>query len=183
MAKNSARKNFHCDPSTFLNSVQVHNSVIRQQAQATAQRNLLAEEKKFKANCCITAMTASIKNVRNMHRPCFLDLANAFGSVSPSAHPRKLKAFVSTPDWSTDSFTVQRGVFRGDRLSPVTIPLCFDPLIKLATQHPSKGYVPCIPVPDSSHFHPSMPPSTCYEMMNPPQSRQDGTNARCQPTW
>ena len=104
----------------------------------------------------------------------FLDLANAFGSVShqficdmlvhaqlPTPVVRylqdlysKLQAFVSTPDWCTDTFAVQRGVFQGDTLSPIIFLLCFDPVIKLATQDPSKGYVPSITIPDSE----SLPP-------------------------
>lgn len=94
-----------------------------------------------------------------------------------------------SPDWCTDTFTVQCGVlFQGDTLSPIIFLLCLDlEEIKLASQHPSKGYINQSINQSIYHtslyqtlsdFHPSMPPSTCYGMREPLRSRQDGTNAR-----
>ena len=257
LAKNSARKNLHRDPSTFFNSVRVHNKIIRQQAWITAQRNLLAEEKKFRANrfdfarpvcqgqdqnnptfsasecythfsnqfsnanCTYTCLPyimpisvegpfdcspvlprhvkAALKRCSSNSKPgangisyyhlknlpcTHLFLASLYSKVlllSNAAPPSwcmgkivlthkdgpnssvvgylqdlysKLQAFVLTPDWCTDTFAVQRGVFQGDTLSPIIFLLCFDPVIKLATQHSSKGYVPSITIPDSE----SLPP-------------------------
>jgi hypothetical protein len=131
----------------------------------------------------IASLTALIENARSVHSPLFvtfLDLANAFGSVShqfihdmltliqlPASITgylhnlySKLQAFVSTPLWNTDTFAIQRGVFQGDTISPIIFLLCFEPLVKLATQDPSKGYVPRIAIPGSD----SLPPvgSTIY---------------------
>ena len=141
----------------------------------------------------VASMSAIIENARNMQCPLyitFLDLANAFGSISHQlindmlVHIQlpasiigylkdlysKLQAFVSTPDWNTDTFSIQRGVFQGDTISPIIFLLCFEPLVKLASQYPSKGYVPRIPIPDSE----SLPPvdSTIYLFWDEEQSSE-----------
>ena len=88
----------------------------------------------------IASMTANIENARSMQYSLhitFLNLADAFGSISHQlihdmltqiqlpppvvqhlgdVHS-KLQAFVSTPDWNTDVFAIQRGVFQGDTIS------------------------------------------------------------------
>jgi hypothetical protein len=91
----------------------------------------------------------------------------------------KLQAFVSTPDWNTDTFAIQRGVFQGDTISPIIFLLCFiDPLVKFATQDPSKGYTPHIPIPDSE----SLPPvnSTIYLLWGEEPSSEPVGWYKCQ---
>ena len=131
----------------------------------------------------MASMTAIIENARSMQcslHITFLDLANAFRSISHQlthdmlTHIQlpppvlqylgdvysKIQAFVSTPDWNTDTFASHLWVFQGDTISPITFLHCFDPLVKLANQHSSRGHVPHIPIPDSE----SLPPvdSTIY---------------------
>ena len=121
----------------------------------------------------MASMTAITENARSMQCSLyitFLHLANGFGSISHQlihdmlTHIQlpppvlqylgdmysKLKAFVSTPDRNTDAFAIQ----------PIIFLLCFDPLVRLANQHTSRGYVPHIHIPDSE----SQPPidSTVY---------------------
>ena len=164
-------KIFHKILASRLEAFLKKNSII----DTTAQKGFLTSMNGVMEH--IAATTAIIENARSTQCPLyitFLDLANAFGSVSHQfihdmlVHAQlpspvvgylqdlysKLQAFVSTPDWCTDTFAVQRGVFQGDTLSPIIFLLCFDPVIKLATQHPSKGYVPSITIPDSE----SLPP-------------------------
>ena len=131
----------------------------------------------------MASMTAIIENARSMKCSLyiiFLDLANGFGSISHQlthdmlTHIQlpppvvqylgdvfsKLQVFVSTPDWNTDAFASHLWVFQGDTISPITFLHCFDPLVKLANQHSSRGHVPHTPIPDSG----SLPPvdSTIY---------------------
>ena len=98
LAKNSARKNFHRDPSTFLNSVRVHNKVIRQQAWITAQRNLLTEEKKFKANCFDFARTVCQGQDQNnptfSASECYTHFSNQLSNASST--------YTCLPPWVVD---------------------------------------------------------------------------------
>ena len=80
----------------------------------------------------------------------FIDLRNAFGSVSHdyiqdileyvqlpkevqeyiSAFYGKLSAYIATKDWKTPRFSIERGVFQGDTLSPLIFLLAFNPIIE-----------------------------------------------------
>ena len=99
----------------------------------------------------------------------FLDLRNAFGSVShnlifdvlnhikiPSfirsyivSAYSQLSAFVNTKSWSTPSFPITRGVFQGDTMSPIIFLLTFNPIIQFATRLQCPGFFFRIPIPDS----------------------------------
>ena len=48
----------------------------------------------------------------------------------------KLQVFVSTPDWNTDALCL---CLSGRHHLTHHFPLCFDPLVKLANQHPLEG--------------------------------------------
>ena len=82
----------------------------------------------------------------------FLDLKNAFGSVShrlifdmlnivkvPNFFSCYVESFyslllvvISTKNWETEPIPFQRGVFQGDTQSPIIFLLAFNPLLKLA---------------------------------------------------
>jgi len=104
----------------------------------------------------------------------FLDLSNAFGSVShllirdilhhiqlPTEFTTyvinsyaQLAGCVKTKRWSTPNFKIQRGVFQGDTLSPLIFLLAFNPLIELCNTLSSCGFSLKLPVPDSSGLPP-----------------------------
>ena len=93
----------------------------------------------------------------------FLDLKNAFGSVShqlifdmwkavrvPSAFFHYIHSVILLPTicdyitskvWETDAIPFRHGVFQGDTLSPIMILLVFNPILKLAESlNQSCGY-------------------------------------------
>ena len=99
----------------------------------------------------------------------FIDLRNAFlhhikvpPELSLYIHNlySNLSAFISTKQWITDMFPIERGVFQGDTLSPLIFLLCFNPIFKLAQSLQGKGFSLHLPVPSSeglppvgSHFY------------------------------
>ena len=105
----------------------------------------------------------------------FLDLRNAFGSVShllirdifhyvqlPSEFTTyvtnsysQLVGSVKTKKWRTPNFEIQRGVLQGDTLSPLIFLLAFNPLIELCNRLPSCGFNLRLPVPNSSGLPPT----------------------------
>ena len=65
-----------------------------------------------------------------------------------------LSAFISTKQWITHTFPIQRGVFQGDTLSPLIFLLCFNPILKLAQSLQGKGFSLHLPVPSSEDLPP-----------------------------
>ena len=108
----------------------------------------------------------------------FLDLKNAFGSVPHALildmlqHIRlpsemisyvadcysKLQAKVSTENWQTSHFPVQRGIFQGDTLSPLLFLIAFQPILHLAASLEMEGYQLLLPIPESE----GLPPPDSY---------------------
>ena len=103
----------------------------------------------------VFAVQSIISNAQEHSLPfvmSFVDLWNAFGSISHSyindiIHFVKLppppeftnyvnnlysslSAQISTKDWITESFPIQRGVFQGDTLSPLLFLIAFNPMIQ-----------------------------------------------------
>ena len=90
----------------------------------------------------------------------FLDLKNAFGSVSHqliadmldhvgvpmqlgsyiSSAYSQLSAYVVSKKWSTPTFSIHRGVFQGDTLSPLIFLIAFNPIIQLAQSLSTLGF-------------------------------------------
>ena len=128
----------------------------------------------------IFTVSAIVQNAIQLRLPLamtFLDLANAFGSISHDlildmiSHCRlpqeisayilslysKLTAYVKTKDWSTDKFVISRGVFQGDTLSPIIFLIAFNPIIQLAQSLPTCGFQ--LRIPNSS---PETPKTNSY---------------------
>ena len=98
----------------------------------------------------------------------FLDLKNAFGSVSHQlivdmldhvGVPRQLRsyitsaylqlsAYVVSKKWSTPIFSIHKGVFQGDTLSPLIFLIAFNPIIQLAQSLSTLGFH--LRLPDSN---------------------------------
>ena len=120
----------------------------------------------------IFAVTSIIEHAKSNGMPVsmsFLDLRNAFGSVSHQLihdilfHIKvptsirsyvasvysQLNAFVSTKLWSTSSFNITRGVFQGDTMSPIIFLLSFNPIIQLAQRLQCPGFIFKLPIADS----------------------------------
>ena len=90
----------------------------------------------------------------------FVNLENIFGSISHQlildmmTHCRippeitnyivslysNLTGYVKTRKWSTDVFTIGKGVFQGDTLSPLIFLVAFNPIIQLAESLPTCGF-------------------------------------------
>ena len=90
----------------------------------------------------------------------FLDLENAFESIPHALIMDMLKyirlttevtsyvadlyskfqAIVSTKEWNTNCFTIQRGIFQGDTLSPLPFLVAFQPVLYLANSLEAEGY-------------------------------------------
>ena len=110
----------------------------------------------------IFSLSAIVDNARTNKLPLsltFVDLRNAFGSVAHayikdimsyvklptevqfyvSALYANLSAYISTKQWKTQSFSIGRGVFQGDTLSPLIFLLAFNPIIQ-AIHNTSTGY-------------------------------------------
>ena len=105
----------------------------------------------------------------------FLDLKNAFGSVShrlifDMLHAIKLplpfiqyiqsfysglSVIITSKNWQTEPIPFRRGIFQGDTLSPVIFLLAFNSLLKLAESlnHPY-GYCFKLPVEGSETLLP-----------------------------
>ena len=104
-----------------------------------------------------------LDNARTTKNPVvmsFLDLKNAFGSVChqylfdilqyiklPSAvvsyitsYYSKLTAYVSTKKWKTTVFSIYRGVFQGDTLSPILFNLAINLLLAYLSTSEDCGY-------------------------------------------
>ena len=100
----------------------------------------------------------------------FVDLRNAFGSIAHGlihdtleilkvpTQVRKyirdlyaqLKATIRTKQWSSPEFSVKRGVFQGDTLSPIIFLLTFNPIIRLTDAIQSGGFCFKSPILNSS---------------------------------
>ena len=118
----------------------------------------------------------------------FLDLKNAFGSVShllirDMLHHIKLpkpiiayiingysqlSAFVKTKFWSTRTFQIQRGVFQGDTLSLLIFLITFNPLLELCHKLPTCGFQLKLPLPNSCGLPPT--DAAIYVEWNEPDS-------------
>ena len=135
----------------------------------------------------IFSVTSIIEHAKSNGLPVsisFLDLRNAFGSVAhnliadvldhvnvPSAIRcyiasaySQLNAFVNTKTWSTPSFAITRGVFQGDKMSPIMFLLSFNPIIELARKLTCPGFFFKVPIADTEDL-PS-PGSTVYVKWN-----------------
>lgn len=111
----------------------------------------------------IFALQTILSNAKDHHQPLslsFIDLKNAFGSIShcylfdmlkhiniPSevlAYLESLyssiSAFVSTKQWKSPSFSIKRGVFQGDTLSPMLFLIAFNPIVQSIVTHPARGF-------------------------------------------
>ena len=117
----------------------------------------------------IFAVSAIVQNAIQHGLPLsltFLDLKNAFGSVSHnliydmlshiklpseicayiSSSYSNLSAYVSTKNWSSPSFPILKGVFQGDTLSPLIFLIAFNPIIEAVQSLSTCGFqwkVPC----------------------------------------
>ena len=118
----------------------------------------LSTQKRFLRNCPgtyehIFALNSILDQVRQLDFPTiisFLDLKNAFGSVPHKLvfdilkHIQippgiinyirdcygQLTAYIHTDTWNTPKFTIQKGVFQGDTMSPVIFLAVFSPIIR-----------------------------------------------------
>ena len=120
----------------------------------------------------IFTITAMIEHARSNGLPLtltFIDLQNAFGSISHSLVSdiltylqipspmiqyvstmyANLRAFVSTKSWSTSPFPITRRVFQGDTMSPIIFLMVFNPILKLVQSLSSPGFTFRLPIPDS----------------------------------
>ena len=90
----------------------------------------------------------------------FIDLKNTFGSVSHQyildmlSHVNvpaivhlyisnlysSLSAYISTKDWSTANFQIEKGAFQGDTLSPLLFLLAFNPILQVVYSYPACGF-------------------------------------------
>ena len=125
----------------------------------------------------IYTTSAIVNNAKENGLPLFmtfLDLANAFGSIShrliqdmlsyvavPDQVTKyicdaysKLRGFVSSSSWTTEFFPIERGVFQGDTLSPLIFLIAFNPIIELANTSKSSGFSLKYPVPSSCGLPP-----------------------------
>lgn len=148
----------------------------------------------------IFSVTSIIEHARSNGMPVnisFLDLRNAFGSISHSliadilSHLlvpssvrsyitnaySKLLAFVSSKNWSTPPFSITRGVFQGDTLSPIIFLLAFNPIIQLANSLQCPGFVFRIPLTGSDDLPPS--DSSIYVEWNELSSNEDPGWYKC----
>jgi len=126
----------------------------------------------------IYSLSAIMQDALSNKKPLmatFIDLKNAFGSVSHRLIFDMLRAVkvptffldyifsfysqllvtVMSDYWKTAPIPFQRGVFQGDTLSPMIFLLVFNPLLQLADSlnHPC-GYTFQLPVPNSDSFPP-----------------------------
>ena len=108
----------------------------------------------------------------------FLDLKNAFGSISHSLiHDildyiklptefvsyitksySQLSATIKTKNWCTPIFKIERGVFQGDTLSPLIFLAAFNSLIETCNKLPTCGFNMKLYVPNSTGLP---PPKDC----------------------
>ena len=108
----------------------------------------------------------------------FLDLKNAFGSVSHKlindmlSHIRlptqvrayisstysKISAYVSTKHWSTAHFQINKEVFQGDTLSPLIFLIAFNSIVEAVNQLPTLAYHLRLPKKQA----PDLPPSNSH---------------------
>ena len=109
------------------------------------------------------SMSAILEHARSNGLPVaitFVDLRNAFGSIAHGLihdtleilkvpiQVRKyiqdlyaqLKATIRTKQWSSPEFSVKRGVFQGETLSPIIFLLTFNPIIQLTDAIQSGGF-------------------------------------------
>ena len=119
----------------------------------------------------------------------FLDLENAFGSVSHElildmlSHSKlppevisyianlysKLTAYVKMKNWSTDNFKISRGVFQGDTLSFLIFLITFNPIIQLAKSLSTCGF--CLKMKNSFPEMPKINPYI-YVLWDEPNSEE-----------
>ena len=120
----------------------------------------------------IFSLSAIIDNARQNKLPLaltFIDLRNAFGSVSHtyikdileyvklpnevqfyvSTLYANLSAYIATKQWKTSCFKIGRGVFQGDTLSPLIFLLAFNPIIQAIFKLES-GFKLKLPTPTCS---------------------------------
>ena len=127
----------------------------------------------------------------------FIDLRNAFGSISHQlvndilAHLKipefvrlyirdaytHLQAYVSTKKWLTPLFSITRGVFQGDTMSPIIFLMSFNPVIRLAQSLKYPGFTFRIPIPNSEDLPETG--STIYTLWNEPSSDEPPGWYRC----
>ena len=122
------------------------------------------------------SMSAILEHARSNGLPVaitFVDLRNAFGYIAHGlihdtlealkvpVQVRKyiqdlyaqLKATIRTWQWSSPEFSVQRGVFQGDTLSPIIFLVTFSPIIRLIEAIQSGGFCFKTPIPNSSDLY------------------------------
>ena len=51
-----------------------------------------------------------------------------------------LDLYVCTKDWTSSTFSISRGVFQGDTLSPLLFLIVFNPIIQSIAAHPACGF-------------------------------------------
>ena len=115
----------------------------------------------------IFSLSAIVDNARSNKLPLsltFMDLRNAFGSVAHtkdilnyvklpnevqsyvSSLYANLSAYIATKQWKTSCFSIGKGVFQGDTLSPLIFLLAFNPIIQ-SIQNTRTGYRLKLPPP------------------------------------
>ena len=122
----------------------------------------------------------------------FLDLKNAFGSVSHSLifeilyHLQiplqvtnyikdcysRLRGYVQTKSWTTPKFPISRGVFQSDTLSPIIFLTTFSPILLLIQKWEHRGFQMIANIPGSEDLPP--PESTIYVLWEEDNGEQKG---------
>ena len=164
-------KLFHKILTIRLETFLLHNHLIDPSIQKGFLRNCPGTyEHIFALNCILD----HAQQIGSPTMITFLDLKNAFGSVPhrlvfnilqriqiPSdvisyirSCYNQLTACIVTDKWSTPRFTIQKGVFQGDTLSPTIFLAAFTPIILRTQQSEYPGCQIAIPIPGLENLPP-----------------------------
>ena len=84
----------------------------------------------------------------------------------------KLSASISTKQWFTSEFSITRGMFQGDTLSPILFLLCFNPIVALIQGSPDCSFYPVKSLENSE----GLPPTKSYIYV--PWDEQDSSEPK-----